>query len=102
MYIGALYCKKLTKAAAVSSMLAGFTSAALWMMFVHSKESSVLKICNALFGKATLAPAGTMWAVVDPICISLTLSTVVIIVVQLLSKEKAEGEHVEKCYKGIK
>ena len=38
MYFGALYFKKITKTAAISGMVAGFSSSLLWMMFVHTKE----------------------------------------------------------------
>ncbi|MEX1306932.1 MAG: sodium:solute symporter family protein [Eubacteriales bacterium] len=102
MYFGALYCKKLTKTAAISSMLSGFVSATLWMLFMHSKESTVLKLCEALTGKTTLAPEGTMWAVVDPIIISLSVSIIVIIVVQAFSKKSLNKKHLDACFDEIK
>lgn len=102
MYFGGLYCKKLTKTAAISSMVAGFSSSLLWMMFVHSKESVVLKICQLIFNKSTLAAPESMLQFVDPLFIALSVSIVVIIAVQLLGKKKVDQENVDLCFKGIK
>ncbi len=102
MYVGALYFPKMSKTAAISGMLSGFGSSLLWMMFVHSKESVVLKVCQAIFGKATLAPEGTIVEFVDPIVIALTISVAVTIIVGLLTKSKYEKEHLEKCFNNIK
>lgn len=101
MYVGALYNKKMTKAAAIAGMVTGFSSSLLWMMFVHSKESVVLKVCELIFGVPSLAQ-GSMLEVVDPLIISLTLSVLVTVIVQLLSKKRLENAHVEKCFAGIK
>lgn len=101
LYIGALYFKKVSKQAAISGMLSGFTTSMLWMMFVHTKESEVLKICYLLFGKTSLAPAGSNLAVIDPIIISLFVSSIVTILVTMLGKEKLKNEHIDKCFKGI-
>lgn len=102
MYFGALYLRKMTKAAAISGMIAGFSSSLLWMLFVHSAESSKMLLCNALFGVGTLAPEGTLLAFVDPLIISLTISILVTIVVQIISKKPLAAEHVNKCFTGIK
>ena len=65
LYVGAIYFRKMSKKAAVSGMLAGFGTSALWMLFIHTKESQVLGLCKALFGVDTLAPAasnhGVLW-----------------------------------------
>jgi len=102
MYFGSLYCKTLTKTAAVSSMLAGFGTSLLWMLFMHSKESKVLMLCNAMFGKDTLAPEGTMWQFVDPIIISLSVSIIVILVVQAFSKKQLDKKHIDACFSEVK
>lgn len=101
LYIGALFFKKLSKTAAIAGMISGFSSSMLWMMFVHTKESSVLKICDAIFGKSTIAPVGSMLAVVDPIIISLTLSFLVTLIVGLLKKSDFDEKHIKSCFKGI-
>ena len=101
MYFGALYAKNMSKAAALSGMLSGFSVSALWMLFIHSKESVVLKLCQALFGKPTLAPEGTMLQFVDPIVVALTVSIMVTVVVHLCTKSKFAKEHVNECFEGI-
>ncbi|MCK5129547.1 MAG: sodium:solute symporter family protein [Clostridiales bacterium] len=101
MYVGALYFPKLSKTAALSGMFSGFGASLLWMMFFHSKESVVLKACQAIFGKPTLAPEGTMIQFVDPIVIALTLSILVTVIVGLATKSKYEQKHIDECFEGI-
>ena len=102
MYFGALYFRKMTKTAAIAGMLTGFSSSLLWMLFVHSKESALLKLSELIFGVPTIAPAGTMVEFIDPLIISLTLSILVTVIVQMASKKRLENAHVEKCFAGIK
>lgn len=102
LYIGALFFKKLSRTAAIAGMISGFSSSLLWMMFVHTKESSVLKICDAIFGKPTIVPSGNLLSVVDPIIISLTLSALVTIIVGLIKKREMRAAHIDKCFNGIK
>ena len=101
LFIGALYFKNLSKTAAISGMLSGFTASMLWMMFFHTKESSVLKICSLLFGKPTLAPTGSMIPFIDPLLISLSVSAIVTIVLGIVNKSKYSKEHIEECFKGM-
>ena len=53
MYVGALYSKKLTRTAAVSGMIAGFSASMLWMLLFHTKEASVFGLVSALTGGAS-------------------------------------------------
>ncbi|NLO38736.1 MAG: sodium:solute symporter family protein [Ruminiclostridium sp.] len=101
LYVGAIYFRKMSKKAAVSGMLAGFGTSALWMLFIHTKESQVLGLCKALFGVDTLAPAASTLAFVDPIVIALTVSIIVTVVVGLLTKPDLDEEHLHKCFSGI-
>ena len=71
------------------------------MLFIHSKESEVLKRCQALFGKLTLAQEGTMLQFVDPIVMALTASIIVTVVVHLCTKSKFSKKHVDECFAGI-
>ena len=101
MYFGALYFRKLSRTAAVSGMIAGFSSSLLWMMFVHSKESSLIKLCELIFGVPTLSPAGSMLEFVDPLIIALPIAVIVTVVVQIASKKRIEAEHIDKCFHGV-
>jgi SSS family solute:Na+ symporter len=99
MYFGALFSKKISKAAAISGMVSGFTVSMIWMMFFHTKESTVLKVSQLIFGKPAIV-TGTI-NVVDPIVISLTASILVTIIVAAATKHKFEEKHIETCFKGI-
>ncbi|MDX1358956.1 MAG: sodium:solute symporter family protein, partial [Clostridia bacterium] len=99
MYFGALFSKKISKAAAVSGMVSGFTISLLWMMFFHTKESTVLKVCQLIFGKPAVV-TGTI-NFVDPIIIALSTSIIVTLVVGALTKSKFDDKHIETCFRGI-
>lgn len=97
-YIGAMFCKGMTRTGAVASMITGCAGTALWLLFFHQKESEALGLCNALFGKPALV--GHPWNVVDPIVIMLPVSFIVAIVVSKMTKKLPE-KHVELCFKNI-
>lgn len=99
LYIGALYFRKITKKAAISGMLAGFSTSMLWMLFVHTKESAVLMLCKLIFGVNSLAQ-GTNLVFVDPLVISLSVSTIVTLLVGLFSKQDLDQKHIELCFQG--
>jgi SSS family solute:Na+ symporter len=102
MYVGGLYSKRITKAAAISGGLTGFLVSAFWLLFMHEKESSALKICEMLFDKPCLVSGKVsgwiIWSEVDPLFVAFPLALIVTIVVTFLSKPPAE-EHLELCFK---
>ncbi|BER92490.1 hypothetical protein M15_12340 [Atrimonas thermophila] len=98
MYVGGIYSKKITKAGAIAGMLVGFFASMFWFLFVHEKESSVLRVCQAIFGRPALW--GYPWNVVDPIVVALPLSAVVTILVSAFTK-KPDPEHLKNCFNGI-
>ncbi len=100
MYFAALFSKKISKVAAISGMLSGFSASMLWMMFFHSKESVVLKVCDLIFKKPMLVADGVL-QFVDPMVISLTLSILVTVIVAAATKSKFEEKHIDACFKGI-
>ena len=104
MYIGALYFKKLTKTAAITGMLSGFTASLLWMMFVHTKESMAMKICKFITGQDSLAITSKALQFVDPLIIALSISILVTIVMQIISKKKNQypAKHIDECFEGVK
>jgi len=102
-YVGALYFKKMPKAAAKWGMICGFCTSFFWIFFIHKKESSSLQLCNLLTGKISLVE-GTGLAslsMVDPVFIALPVSIIVTVVLALLLKQDIKKEHVDKCFKGI-
>ncbi|MDD2455060.1 MAG: hypothetical protein PHE10_01885 [Kiritimatiellae bacterium] len=49
-FLGALFWKRMTRTAALSSILTGFLTSALWSVFVNAKTAAGLGICKALLG----------------------------------------------------
>ncbi len=100
MYIGALFFKKMPKAAAIAGMMTGSITSIFWMLFVHSAESSKLMLCKLIFGVDSLA-AGNILSSYDPIFIALPLAAIVTIAVSLISKKKLDDKHIETVFESI-
>ena len=102
MFVGALYSKKMTKTAAVSGMVAGFSASVLWMIFFHAKEAMVFKLVNALTGGAqdVVAP-NVIVANLDPLFVALPISIIVTLIVQAASKKKLSEELIEQSFNGV-
>jgi SSS family solute:Na+ symporter len=106
MYIGALYSKKVTKVAAIWSMISGFVVAFIWNFFINGKNASTVGLCGAIFGEdkphllAGTSLAGL--ANIDAIIFALPVSIIVILVVSWLSKPDVKDEIVNKAFAGIK
>jgi SSS family solute:Na+ symporter len=97
-----LYWKGVTRAGAAASMVGGFAVSFFFLLFVHKKEASAVKLCEALTGKATLV-ADTSFRileVVDPNIIALPVSFILAVVVSLFT-QKPPKEHVDMCFKAI-
>ncbi len=101
-YIGALFVKSVSRAAAIASMVTGFATSFFWIFFIHKKESSSLQLCNLLTGKPSLVEGTSLSALsmVDPIIISLPVSFIVIVAFTLLLKQDIKKEHIERCFNG--
>ena len=93
-----LFWKRMTKPAAVASLLVGFLTTAFWLLFVNGKTATGLGLCKLWFGKDTLVPPtwSLTWTVVDPILIALPLSFLTAVVVALATKpmDKAYVDYV--------
>ena len=100
VYFAALYWKRVTKTAAIWSIVTGLLASAFALAFMHAKESEPLGICQALFGKPTLATEFP-WMIIDPMVIAMPVSIVVLIAVSLFT-QKTSDEHLANCFHGIK
>ncbi|WP_321995797.1 sodium:solute symporter family protein [Draconibacterium orientale] len=100
VYFAALYWKRVTKTAALWSILSGLAASVFALAFMHAKESEPLGICQALFGKPTLATEFP-WMIIDPMVIALPVSIAVLIAVSLFT-QKTSDEHLAACYHEIK
>jgi SSS family solute:Na+ symporter len=87
--IGAIFWKRVTKTAAISSMITGFTTIVLLFVFVHQREAEGLGICKLLTGQPCLA--GDSWIrLLDPSFIAVPLSMIVLVVVTFLTRKTNE------------
>jgi SSS family solute:Na+ symporter len=84
MYIAALYWRRVSTTAAVSSMFVGTLTYAYMVLFVHAKEATIFGLCKILFGVPTLSSAP--WTYIDPMVVALPFSAVVLVVVTFLTK----------------
>ncbi|MDD4101872.1 MAG: sodium:solute symporter family protein [Kiritimatiellae bacterium] len=102
-FLGALFWKRMTRTAALSSILTGFLTSALWSIFVNAKTAVGLGICKAMLGRPTiLTPAfSPTWAFVDPIMVALPISALVAVAITFLTKPMPP-EHVSYCFGGKK
>ncbi|MBN1478206.1 sodium:solute symporter family protein [Candidatus Sumerlaeota bacterium] len=114
MYVGALYSRAITKAGAIWGACTGFIVSAFWLLFMHQTESSVLGVCNALFGKPSLVAGELLdngkwsgvrqgfilWQEVDPLFVAFPLAIIVTIVVSMMTKRYSK-DHLDHCFKGI-
>jgi SSS family solute:Na+ symporter len=102
-FLAGLFWKRMTKPAALASMLTGFLLSAFWSVCINAKTATGLGLCQMLFGKPTLvSPAfSATWAVVDPILIALPISALVAVAVTYMTKPPAP-EHIAYVFGGAK
>ena len=100
-FVAGLFWKRMTRAAAIASLLAGFLTSTFWSVFINAKTAAGLGICKALFGKDHLVPStwSITWTVVDPLIVSLPLAALVAVSVALLTRPM-ERDFVAYCYGG--
>jgi SSS family solute:Na+ symporter len=84
-FIFGLFSKRITKPAAIASMIVGFLTASFWLLFCHFKEAKALGIAKALFGVNSIL-GHSKWAFVDALVIALPLSTLTLLIVTALTK----------------
>ncbi len=101
-FVGGLFTKRVTRPAAISSMVVGFAVTAFWLVFVKAKEAAAIGLVQKITGGETSILAGHHnWPVVDPLVVALPLSLIVLIVVTLLTRRPTD-EHLSRCFEGPK
>lgn len=100
VYFASLYWRRVTRQAALWSILSGMAVSVFALAFLHQKESEPLGICQLLFGKDFLIDAFP-WMIVDPVLLALPVSLLILIVVSLFTPPM-DQEHLDKCYRGIR
>ena len=103
MLVFGLFWRRMTKPAAVASLLVGFCASAFWLLFVNGRTAGGLGLCQAWFGKAHLVPStwSATWTVVDPLVVALPLSLLTAVAVALATKPM-DAAHVAYVYGGPK
>jgi solute:Na+ symporter, SSS family len=74
MYTHGLFSKRLSKIGAIASLVSGAMVWFLWSAFVQADIAKRLGLCQAIFGKPSLA--GAPWNVIDPLVIAIPASVV--------------------------
>jgi SSS family solute:Na+ symporter len=97
-YVGALFWRRMTRSAAVASMLVGSLVSLAWLVFVQEKCAAALGICQFIFGRPTLLHLP--WSGLDAQIIALPLSAIVAVVVSLFTAPPLDT-HLEICFRGI-
>ncbi|WP_425058234.1 Osmoregulated proline transporter OpuE [Sporomusa carbonis] len=84
MYTAALYWPKITPQGAIWSMVTASVVYLLVVLFVHEREAAIFGVCSKIFGVSTLAVAP--WTYIDPLVITLPVSSLVLVVASLLTQ----------------
>ncbi len=84
-FIFGLFSKRITKPAAIASMIVGFLTSSFWLLFCHFKEAKALGVAKALFGVNSIL-GHSKWAFVDALIIALPLSILTLLIVTILTK----------------
>jgi SSS family solute:Na+ symporter len=85
-YVGGLFWRRMTKAAAVASMAAGFGATAFWMVFVKVPETRYIKVVTWLTGRDSLLADYPNWPAVDPVVVALPLSLLTAVLVSAFTQ----------------
>jgi len=97
-FVGGLFFKRVTKAAAIASMIVGFLATAFWLVLVKSAEAKAVGLVQTLAdGKTSILEGHHNWPVVDPLLVALPLSLIVMIVVTLITRRPSD-EHLAKAF----
>ena len=97
-FVGGLFFKRVTKAAAIASMIVGFLATAFWLVLVKSAEAKAVGLVQTLTdGKTSILEGHHNWPVVDPLLVALPLSLIVMIVVTLITRRPSD-EHLAKAF----
>ncbi|MCX5633873.1 MAG: sodium:solute symporter family protein [Phycisphaerae bacterium] len=98
-FIGGLFSKRMTKQAAIWSMIVGFAVTSFWLLFVKAQEAGDIGLVQKITGGKTSILAGyPNWPTVDPLVVALPISILVAIIVCLATKPPSK-EHIDKCFR---
>jgi SSS family solute:Na+ symporter len=97
-FIGGLIFKKMTKAAALASMITGFLASSFWLLLVKASEAGAIGLVQHITsGKNSIFADSPNWPVVDPVLIALPISVLTAVVVSIFTK-KPDQAHIDNCF----
>ena len=102
-YVGALYLKKLSRKAAITSILTGTIASFVWIFFIHAKNAATIGLCQLVFGKPhVLAETGLVkLAQVDAVIIAVPLSILALVIAAATTRSDVSESHIAKCFDGV-
>lgn len=101
-YVGGLFTRRVTKTAAVASIVTGFSVTAFWLVFVKASEAQTVGLVQRITGgKTSILHAYPNWPEVDPVVIALPIAAIVCVAVSLFTKP-LDKAHVDWCFGGDK
>jgi solute:Na+ symporter, SSS family len=96
--IGGLYFKRVTRIAALGSMITGVVVTIFWLLLVKSSEAVAIGLVQIVTdGKSSILEGHHNWPNVDPCFVALPLSLLVFIILTLATKP-SDDKHLEKCF----
>lgn len=91
-FFGGIFSRRMTRPAAIASMLVGFVASTLWLVFVKTPECTVIGVV-----KASLLAQSPNWPVVDPLFIGLPLSVLTAVLVSAVTRP-CDAQHLDACF----
>ncbi|MDI9431657.1 MAG: sodium:solute symporter family protein [Planctomycetota bacterium] len=97
-FVGGLFWKRMTRPAAIASMLTGFVITAFWLLFVKEAEAGDIGLVQKLTGgQRSILANHPNWPVVDPILVALPISFLVALIVTFMTKP-LEKDRLDRCF----
>lgn len=97
-FVGGLFWRRMTRPAAIASMVTGFVVTALWLLFVKAAEAGDIGLVQKFTdGQRSILANHPNWPVVDPIVVALPISFLVALIVTLMTKPLAK-DRLDQCF----
>ncbi len=102
-FVGGLFIKRITKPAAIASVVVGFVVTAFWLVFVKEAEAGAIGLVRFFtpvvngFHPNSILYNHPNWPVVDPLFVALPLSIFTVVVVSIFTQPPSRA-HLELCF----
>lgn len=102
-FVGGLLTRRVTRPAALASMIVGFVVTAFWLLFVKEAEAGAIGLVRYFtpevngFHPNSILYNYPNWPVVDPMFVALPLSILTAIVVSIFTRPPSAA-HLERCF----